>query len=368
MLPNKLNIEQIDTESREQVRRFIEIPYRLYANHPQWVPPLLVDAELYLDRDNHPLYEHSDADFFIVVRDKRDVGRLAVFAPRDDDADEAKFYLFDCENDLEAAQALFTHAFEWASARQLSQVIGPVGFTVLDAQGILVEGFEYPQCMTMTTYNYDYYPPLIEAAGFSKAVDSITCHITRDAFQLPTLVRDIAAWVQRKEDLHIQNFTNLADLLHWGPHLFETQIKSFGFQGISDRESELVINTLKRVANPSLIKGIKHGGDIVGAVFVYPNLSAAFRRAQGQLNLEALQQEMQRTSGVIFNGLAVLPEFQLQGLNALIFTEMEKTLRETDYQYVDLLQIFEHSWSMWNDLTTLGIQPRQRHRVYIRIL
>jgi hypothetical protein len=73
-----LNIEKVDTESKAQVRRFVRIPYRLYENHPQWVPPLFIDAESYLNRKKHPFYEHSEVDFFIAVRDGRDVGRITV--------------------------------------------------------------------------------------------------------------------------------------------------------------------------------------------------------------------------------------------------------------------------------------------------
>jgi hypothetical protein len=73
-----LNVEQIDTANKKQVKRFVRIPYRLYANHPQWVPPLYMDVETQLNRSKHPFYEHSDADFFIASMDGRDVGRIAV--------------------------------------------------------------------------------------------------------------------------------------------------------------------------------------------------------------------------------------------------------------------------------------------------
>jgi hypothetical protein len=123
-----LTVQKIDTNIKAQVRRFVTIPYRLYENHPQWVPPLFIDAEMQLNRKKHPFYEHSDADFFIAIRDGRDVGRIAALENRRFNdyhgAHQAQFYLFDCEDDEEAARLLFEEAFNWARARQLDTIVG----------------------------------------------------------------------------------------------------------------------------------------------------------------------------------------------------------------------------------------------------
>src|ERR1044071_8467496 len=101
-----LTIEKVDTQNKAQVRRFIHIPYRLYARCPQWVPPLFVDANLQLNRKKHPFYEHSDADVFLAVRDGREVGRIAALENRRFNeyhhTRQAQFYLFECEDDQEA--------------------------------------------------------------------------------------------------------------------------------------------------------------------------------------------------------------------------------------------------------------------------
>ncbi len=107
-----LTIEKVDTDNKSQVRRFVRIPYRLYANHPKWVPPLLINSEMMLNRQKHPFYEHSDADFFIAVRDGRDVGRIAATENRPYNqyhgTHQAQFYCFDCEEDQEATEDLLT--------------------------------------------------------------------------------------------------------------------------------------------------------------------------------------------------------------------------------------------------------------------
>src|SRR4030043_518372 len=184
-----IRVDKIDTNDKGSVKRFVRIPYRLYENHPQWVPPLLSEAETQLNESKHPFYEHSVADFFIATKDGRDVGRIAALENtrfnQYHKTRQAQFYLFECEDDVEAATALFGQVFEWARARGLDAVVGPKGFGPLDGYGLLVEGFEHRQMMTMMNYNYDYYPRLVEAQGFHKEVDFVSCYLPADAFRVP---------------------------------------------------------------------------------------------------------------------------------------------------------------------------------------
>src|SRR5512136_2141888 len=165
-----LGVSQLDLLDKAQVRRFLDLPFRLYGQHPQWVPLIIDDVKLMLNRQKHPYYEHSEAEFFIATQDGRDAGRLAVLENRRyNDYQHKKvahFYLFECEDNLEAAQALFARAFEWAKGRGLDQLVGPKGFAALDGYGLLTEGFEQRQMMTMMNYNFPYYPRLLEQMGF----------------------------------------------------------------------------------------------------------------------------------------------------------------------------------------------------------
>jgi hypothetical protein len=139
------------------------------------VPPLYTDAYLPLNRKKHPFFEHSEADFFLAVRDGEVVGRICAANNKlfneYHKTKKAHFYGFEAINDLEVARALFDAAFHWAKERDLDTMIGPKGLSPFDGYGILVEGFEHRQMMTMMNYNYDYYPKLMEALGFEKEVD-----------------------------------------------------------------------------------------------------------------------------------------------------------------------------------------------------
>ena len=374
-----LTIDQIDTRSASQVRRFVNLPFRLYRDHPQWVPPLLGDIRLMLNRNKHPFYEHSTADFFLAVRDGRDVGRVAALDNRRyneyHDKRQAQFYLFDCEDDPEAATALFERVFQWARARGLEQVVGPKGFSALDGYGLLVEGFEHRQMMTMMNYNYPYYPTLLEALSFQKEVDFVSCYLNADQFRLPERIHHIAERLQRRGTLAVQRFTSKRELKRWVGRIGQTYNQAFTanweYYPLTEREIGFLVDNLTLVAEPRLIKIITHKEDVVGFLFGFPDVSAALQRARGHLfpfGILHLLREMRRTRWIALNGAGILPQFQGRGGNALLYSEMEKTVREFDFQHADLTQIAESAVQMRRDLENIGGKPYKNHRVYRREL
>jgi hypothetical protein len=372
-------IEQVDTNSKSQVRRFIEIPYRLYKGHPQWVPPLFIDAEIQLNRQKHPYYEHSEADFFIAYRDNRPVGRIAALQNRPFNeyrgARKAQFYLFECEDDIEAAQALFQRVFEWAGQRRLTDVVGPKGFGVLDGYGVLVDGYEHRQMMTMMNYNAPYYQNLIEANGFVKEVDFVSCYLSADTFRLPERIHRIAKRIQERGTLGVQRFRTKNDLKAWanriGKAYNQAFVNNWEYYPLSENEIAFLLQNLLTVADPRLIKVITHKDEAVGFLFGFPDLSAALQRARGHLlpfGLPDLLFEMRRTHWIALNGAGILPEFHGVGGNALLYTEMENTIRDYHFQHADLTQVAETAVQMRNDLENIGGKSYKNHRVYMRHL
>jgi hypothetical protein len=374
-----LNIEQVDLQSKAQIRRFVDLPYRLYRRHPQWVPPLRMDIELMLNKQKHPFYEHSDADFFTAGRDGRVVGRIGVLENRPFNqyhgTRQAQFYLFECEDDLETATALFEQAFEWARARGLNTVVGPKGFGALDGYGLLVEGFEHRQMMTMMNYNYPYYPRLVEALGFQKEVDFISCYLGAGNYHFPDRIRSIAERVERRGTLSVKRFKSKQELKEWAPRIGEAYNQAFvhnwEYYPLTQREIKFILDNILVIADPRLIKIITHGEEVVGFLFGFHDVSAALQRARGRLfpfGLIDLLLELRRTKWVAMNGAGILPEFQGRGGNALLYNEMDKTIREFGFQHADLTQVADTAVDMRRDLVSVGGKLYKTHRVYRRKL
>ena len=278
-----LTIEKIDTDNKAQVRRFVKIPHQIYKNCPQWVPLLDIDAYAYLNRVKHPFHEHSDVDFFLAVRDGRDVGRIAVIENRPfnqyHNTKKANFYFFDCENDHGAAGALFETAFEWARNRSLNTIVGPKGMGPLDGYGVLVLGHEHRNTMTMLNYNHAYYQELVEAQGFEKEVDFVSCYLPADNFKIPERVERIARRVMERGDLQVKRFKSKKELLQWANRIGQAYNASFvnnwEYFPFSQREIDFVVDNIMIVADYRLIKVIVHGEDVVGFLFAFPDVSGA---------------------------------------------------------------------------------------------
>jgi len=371
-----LTVEKVDTGNKAQVKRFVQFYYDLYKDCPQWVPPLYGDAYLPLNRKKHPFFEHSEADFFLAVRDGQVVGRICAAENKPFNAyhrtRKAHFYAFDAIDDLDIARVLFDAATDWAKARGMDTLIGPKGLSPFDGYGFLVEGFLERQMMTMTNYNYDYYPALVEALGFEKEVDFVSCYLPSDAFKLPERVAQIAERVVRRGTVRVHQFKSKRELLKWAPRIGEAYnkafIKNWEYYPFSPGDIKYAVDNIFLVADPKLIKIILHGEEIVGFLFAFPDVSAAMQRARGRLfpfGLFDLLREMKRTKTISGNGIGILPEYQGVGGNALLYAEMAKTVFSyNQFEHVEMTQVAETTRQMRADLKNLKGIEYKNHRVY----
>lgn len=372
-----LTIEPIDPRSRRDVCRFIEFPYRLYRGDPYWVPPLRSDARLALDRDRHPFYEHSDAAFFIALRQERVIGRLGVLEHRPYNRTHAirnaSFTLFECEDDADGAAALFEAAFTWARARGLHRIVGPRGLGALDGYGVLVDGFDRCQLMTMTNYNPRRYPPLLERLGFTKEVDFVSYELDRDSFVMPDVVRHAA--VRAESRLRVVRYPSRRALTRAARRIGETYNRAFvdnwEYYPLTAREVDFVVEQVRPLADPRLMTFIAAGDDIVGFVLAFPDVSAALRSMRGRLTpwgVVRLLRERSRATRVALNGAGILPEHQGHGGNALLYVQIERAVRQSRFDTAELPQVAETATKMRADLERLGARPIKRHRVFARDL
>ncbi len=372
-------IEQIDTTHPSHVKAFLQLPHRIYTGVPQWVATPRTDVETMLNRDKHPFYEHSEADFFLARRDGRPVGRVAVMENKPFNAyhetKTAQFYLFECENDLDTAQALFNRAFKWAGQRGLDTLIGPKGFGPLDGYGILIEGFENRRVMAMSKYNLPYYPELLTALGFEKEVDFVSRYLNATVFTLPERVHRIVERVKERRSFNVRNFGSKRELRRWAERLGDAYngafVDNWEYYPLTQHEIDYVVENIITVADPRLIKVITHDEEIVGFLFGFPNVSAALKRAKGRLmpwHIADLLLERRRTKTLALNGAGILPQYHGIGGNALLYAEMYHTLNDFGFEDAILVQVAETAEQMRSDLNNVGARPYQNHRVYRRAL
>ena len=373
-----VNIHKVDLNSKGDIKRFVQFPYDLYANHPQWVPPFIVDIKTMLNPKKHPFYDHSDAEFFYAEKDGEIVGRIAALENKPfnkyHNTKDAEFYLFECVNDQEVANALFETVFEWAKKRGLTKLVGPKGFGPLDGYGIQIEGFEHRQMMNMMNYNYPYYRDLVENLGFTKVVDFVSSYIEPQDFNLPEKVRKAASIAKKRGTFKVVEFKNKKELVSWAPKIGKAYnkafVKNWEYYPLSQREIDFVVSNIMTILDPTIFNVITRDNEVVGFVFPFPDVSAAMQKNKGKLGpvkILRLMQQLKKTRWISFNGVGILPEFQGLGGNAIMYAELEKAMhRSPQFKHSELTQVAETAVQMRKDLKNLGVQFYKNHRVYER--
>ena len=372
-----MRIRKIDTPQRREVRRFIDFPFALYRDCTQWVPPLVSEMRFALNRDKHPFYRHSAADFFLAEEGGRTLGRIAVLDNRvyNDyhSSNTAFFYFFEVVEDLEIARALMGAASEWARRRNLDTLIGPRGLLRGDGHGLLVEGFEHRPAVGIP-YNYAYYGAFLQELGFEKEIDFLSAHLTRSQ-SLPQRFYDIAERVKERRGFWVKSFTSKRELRRWVPEVQKVNNEAFsegwGHYPIDEAEVNAVADRFLAIADPRLIKLVMKGEKVVGFVIGYPDVSAGIQRANGRLwpfGWLHILLDFKRTKWVNFNGVGLLPEHQGVGANAVLYTEMAKTVLAFDFERADLVQVADTNVESMGEVRAVGGEWYKRHRIYRRSL
>lgn len=369
-----MNIIELDTNDRRRVRQFLDLPFRLYADLPQWVPPLELDARAVLNRKRHPFYQHSDAAFFLALEGERAVGRLVVLDNRRynefNHEQTAFFYLFECEDNREATVALFEAGAAWARARGLNKLSGPRGFTPFDGFGLLVKGFEHRPAFGLP-YNPPYYPALVEAAGFEPQGELVSGYLNAHTFRLPERIHRLAELVQQRRGLRVTRFRTRGELRALLPQLREIYNRALTGVGgglpLTESEVKALADQMLWFADPKLIKFVFKGETLIGFLFAYPDISAALQRTRGRLfpfGWLDLLLELRRTKWININGAGILPEHRGAGGTAVLFSELAKSVAEGGFEHADIVQIAVENTNMQREMRALGIDFYKTHRVY----
>lgn len=370
-----MNIIQVDVHNGRQRRQFEQLPFKIYRDIPQWVPPLGTELRHMLDERHHSFYQQGVAAFFLAIHSTGDVaGRLAVLNNQAynqfNHEKTAFFYLFECTQDVEIARALFAQGGAWARAQGLNKMVGPKGFTILDGMGLLVKGFEHRPAFGLP-YNPDYYPALLEQAGFSPANEMVSGYLHAASMQLPEKVQRVAERVQTCLGMRVMRFKNRRDFRKMIPAL--QQLYNQALEGttgnipLTTQDIKTMTDQLLWFADPRLIKIILKDDQPIGFLLAYADISVALQRCRGRLlplGWLDLLLETRRTKWVNINGAAILPQFRGMGATALLFSEMYASIRKGGFEHADLVQIGTDNERMQLELRSLGINFYKVHRMY----
>ena len=283
-----MSLDIISVESSRDLRRFIDLPWKIYnpVDHPQWVPPLRIAVADALDKKANPFYKTADRQLFLALRDGKPVGRIAAIENRAHNEfhqDRVGFFgFFECKDDQEAAAALFGRAEKWLTERGLDTVRGPMNPSTNHECGLLVGGFEQHP-MIMTTWNPQYYPALIENAGFAKAKDLLAYYFAmtgEHAFEMPERVTALAKRALGGKnlvfrDLDRKDFKAEVDR---GWEIYNSAWESnWGFFPMSQESFYHEAKFLKYIVLPEFAFMAEVDGEPAGIMIIVPDLHHVYK-------------------------------------------------------------------------------------------
>ena len=320
--------------TKENLKKFTQFQIDLYADNPYYVPPLISDDVKTLTPGLNPAFDFCEAVYYMAYRDGRPVGRIAGIINRqvnERSGDRtARFGFIDFIDDREVSAALFRAVEQWAASKGMTRVIGPLGFTDLDHEGTLVEGFEELSTMA-TIYNYPYYPEHIERNGYAKDSDWVEFQMgVPDA--IPERYSRIAEIVKKKFGLRVLKYKSRSKVKReYGRALFHLINNAYDglyqYSRLSEAQIDYYIDAYLSLLNLDLVTLVVDKDDeLVGVGISMPSMSRALQKSKGKMwpfgwwhLLRGLKGKNDRVDLLL---VAVKKEFQSKGVNALLFQDL----------------------------------------------
>ncbi len=324
-------------QTRRDMRRFLRVPYAIYAEDPHWRAPLLVEVKEFLDRRKHPFYEHGAAAQFLAARGGRTQGRILVSDDsrynQEHSSNVGCFGMFECPDDPQMARALMDAAAGWLRRRGRTSIMGPMDYSTNYACGLLVDGFDTPPRI-MSNHNRPYYAALLESWGMQKAKDFF-CWWFLDTRNMMQRWASRAERLQRRGKIVVRPFRLDdfdADAARCLGIYNQSMRNNWGFVSLSDAEFHYFAKRLTRLAPPELVLLAEVDGQPAGFSITLPDMNEAIAGLGGRLtkfglpiNLLRFLRRMKRVRTARMIVLDVLEPFRRRGIAELLI------LRTLDY-------------------------------------
>ena len=372
-----LEIRAIHT--KKELRTFIEFANELYADCPYYCPPLFFDEMNCFNPAMNPALEVCEYRLWLAYQDGKIVGRIAGIINRK--ANEkwgfkhVRFGWFDFIDDLEVSKALLDTVAAWGKERGMEEINGPVGFTDFDHEGLLLEGYDYPAVMA-SLYNYPYYVKHIDAYGMAKDADWVEMQVYPPQGCPERLVR-IANMVKQRSHVRVDKVKNTRELvrkygIQYMDVIDEAYQKLYNFQPMTVQQKNYYKNMYFPLLNFDFVTLVVNDQDeIVGVGLGMPDISPALRKCRGKLLpfgwyhlLKALKAKQMETFSFLL--IAVRPDYQDKGINALFFDDMIPYINKYGIKILETTNILETNTKNIANFTQFDHKFHKRHRAYIK--
>jgi len=362
-----------EVETRKDLREFIYLPEKVHRDDPDWLPPIYMDDWELFDKKKNRSYQYADAVFYLAYREKKAVGRImGIINTRYNEINNenhGRFCFLECYKDQEVAHALLSRVEEWARQHGMVKIVGPLGFSDKDPQGVQIEGFEYPRFIVAAN-NLPYLPVLIEQEGFVKKVDLVAYRI-KIPEELPLIYQKVLSRVAHNKEYRIIEFSSKKEIKPYIIPVLElmnqTFMEIYGFVPLTDKEKSDFAARYMLIIDPRFVKLVESGGEIVGFAIGIPDISPGIKAARGRLlpfGLLKILKEAKRTKNLLMMLGGVKKPFREQGIDVLMAVKILESSIRSKMETIDVHVILETNTRMRAECERVDGQIVKKFRIY----
>ena len=334
--------------TKKDFKTFARFGNKLYKGNPYYVPSMPWDDLNTFDKEKNGAFEFSDAEFYLAYKDGNVVGRVAAIvnykANEAWKVDQVRFGWIDFIDDLEVSKALLDAVVAFGKARGMKQIVGPLGFTDFDPEGMLVEGFDRVSTMALI-YNYPYYPEHLKKLGYVKETGWVEYRITIPE-QLPEKHVKFAEIIKDRYNLKVRKLTKRQIRTeNYGQKLFqlinETYCVLYGYSLLSPKQIDMYVDVYLSLVDMKMLSFIENQeGELIAAGITIPSLAEALQKCNGEILpfgwwhlLKAMFWKKPDTLDLLLIG--VRPDYQNKGVNSLLFVDLFQNYRKLGFKYAE---------------------------------
>ncbi len=375
-----MSVEVRAVKGGRELKAFIDLPFRLHANQPQWVPPLKLERRLFLNRKMNAFFSHGEAEYFLAWRDGRVVGRISAqinHAFNDYQKKNWGWYGFlEFEDDQEVLDALLGAAADWCRAKGKERMVGPADFVMNDESGILIEGYELKP-MIRQPWHPPYYKDRMEQAGMAKAMDLLMWKLeVSDRAKVLPVIFELAEKVQSEHHIKVRPMRRRQlrkDMDAFAEIYNSAWSKNWDFVPFSKKDLDAYAQELHLAFDKhwAFIAEKEDTGEVVGMAMTFPDINQVLAQMKGKLlplGWYYFLTKSKRTDRVRVGFLGVKPEHQHTGVAAKLYVEHFNAAAVRPQTGGEMGWILETNTPMNRGMEAMGGVVVKRYRVYERML
>ena len=363
-----------------ELKAFIDLPFRLHANQPRWVPPLKLERRLFLNKRMNAFFSHGEAEYFLAWRDGRVVGRITAQVNHAFNDYQQKnwgwFGFLEFEDDQEVLDALLAAAAAWLTAKGKERMVGPACFAMNDESGILIEGYDL-RPMIVQPWNPPYYKDRMEEAGMAKAMDLLMWNLeVSDREKVLPVIFELAEKVQSDHGIRVRPMRRRQlrkDMDSFAEVYNSAWSKNWDFVPYSKKDLDAYAQELQLVFDKHwfMIAEKEDTGEVVGMAITVPDVNQVLEQMKGKLlplGWYRFLTKGKRIDRVRVGFLGVKPEHQHTGVAAKLYVEHFNAAAVRPQTGGEMGWILETNTPMNRGMEAMGGRVVKRYRVYERML